>query len=338
MDGATHLARPRPARPAAAKVGAVVIGRNEGHRLEACLASLRGRVDRTVYVDSGSTDGSVAAARRLGAEVVELDGGRPFTAARARNAGLAALVAGGRPPYVQFLDGDCAVDAGWIGVASRFLDDHPDAAVVCGRRRERFPEASVYNRLCDWEWDTPVGPAKACGGDALMRADALASVGGYRENVIAAEDDELCIRLRQAGWEVWRIDAEMTSHDAAIHRFGQWWRRSVRAGHGFAQVGARHPRYFVPERRRAWIWGAILPALGMVGAIVAPWIAVGIAGLYGMSFARMGVRLARKGMPLPDSVRGAGLVTLSKVCNLQGMLTYRLRRALGRAERIIEYK
>ncbi|MEX0301515.1 MAG: glycosyltransferase family 2 protein, partial [Leisingera sp.] len=148
-------------------IGAVVIGRNEGERLVRCLRSLQGQVQQLVYVDSGSTDGSPEAARALGAEVVDLDLSQPFTAARARNAGLAALDEG--LEYVQFVDGDCETDPDWISTAAGFLQSRPQVAVACGRRRERFPEASVYNRLCDAEWDTPAGEAKACGGDALMR-------------------------------------------------------------------------------------------------------------------------------------------------------------------------
>ncbi|MEM9139196.1 MAG: glycosyltransferase, partial [Pseudomonadota bacterium] len=210
----------------AVAVGAVIIGRNEGARLIRCLASV-GSAACMVYVDSGSTDGSVQAAREAGAEVVELDMDMPFTAARARNAGLARLREIGAFDYVQFIDGDCELQPGWIALALAFLEEHPDVAVACGRRRERFPEASVYNRLCDHEWDTPVGEAKACGGDALMRMTALAAVGGYRDDLIAGEEPELCVRLRAAGWRVWRLDAEMTLHDADMHRFGQWWRRTA---------------------------------------------------------------------------------------------------------------
>lgn len=46
-------------------LGVVVIGRNEGERLKRCLASLLGNVDQIVYVDSGSTDGSVQLAQGL---------------------------------------------------------------------------------------------------------------------------------------------------------------------------------------------------------------------------------------------------------------------------------
>jgi GT2 family glycosyltransferase len=337
LDDATcpRIRRPPPA--AAATVGAVVIGRNEGRRLEACLTSLRGRVARTVYVDSGSTDGSVAAARRLGAEVVELDGARPFTAARARNAGLAALTVGEAPDYVQFVDGDCTVDPGWIAGATLFLEARPGAAVVCGRRRERFPEASVYNRLCDWEWDTPVGPARACGGDALIRKAAVVGVGGYCESLIAGEEPELCLRLRRAGWEIWRTEAEMTTHDAAIHRFGQWWRRSRRAGYAFAEGAALHgaapERHWVAETRRALAWSILPPA---AAALFAPLGAMALIPLlaYPLQVARLA---ARQGLGRRASWERAGFTVLAKFPEALGVAEFRLMRLRGGRE-LIEYK
>ncbi|HMC94328.1 MAG TPA: glycosyltransferase, partial [Polyangia bacterium] len=211
-----------------------MIGRNEGERLRLCLRSLgcapvsggegaatdapalAGPAPPCVYVDSGSTDGSVVLARGLGAHVVELDLGTPFTAARARNAGFRRLleVAPGIA-FVQFVDGDCEVVPGWLPRAARRLEERPELAVVCGRRRERFVGASLYNRLCDIEWDTPVGDARACGGDALIRRVALEGVGGYDPRLIAGEEPELCVRLRAAGFKVERLDADMTLHDAA---------------------------------------------------------------------------------------------------------------------------
>ena len=209
-------------------IGAVAIGRNEGERLVACLRSLVGRVDRVVYVDSGSTDNSRDLARSLGVEVVELDLSRPFTAARARNEGLDRLrdVLPG-VEYVQFVDGDCEVRAEWIETARSALEADEKLAVVCGRRRERFPEASIYNTLTDMEWDTPIGPAQSCGGDALFRNAALEAVGGYDPSVIAGEEPEMCFRLRAGGWTIRRLDAEMTLHDANMETFGQWWKLSL---------------------------------------------------------------------------------------------------------------
>lgn len=325
--------------PVDAVVDAVVIGRNEGARLVACLAALQGQVRRIVYVDSGSTDGSVAAARDAGARVVALDTSRPFTAARARNASL-AHVAGAvdAPPLVQIVDGDCALHPGWIAAGRAALAADPHLAVVFGRRRERFPQASVYNRLCDWEWDGPTGPVRACGGDALMRLPAIMATGGYRDEVIAAEDDELCQRLLAAGWGIARIDAEMSLHDAAILRFGQWWQRAVRAGHGFAQVGGLHPGHFVAARRRVWLWGAVLPVVAVAGLVAAPLVTVAAGGLYAASYLRGLHRFRRGGMAGRDARTASALITLSKVPNLQGMLLHHWRRARRRDARLIEYK
>jgi cellulose synthase/poly-beta-1,6-N-acetylglucosamine synthase-like glycosyltransferase len=246
------------------RVGAVVIGRNEDERLKACILSLIHSVALIVYVDSGSTDGSVLLAREIGADVVELDTTLPFTAARARNAGFQRLrLLASQLTYVQFVDGDCEVNEQWLWMATNFLDQNKEAAVVCGRRRERFPHKSIYNQLCDAEWNTPVGQAKACGGDALMRTDAVDQIGGYREDLIAGEEPELCVRLRADGWQIWRLNAEMTLHDAAMTRLSQWWRRTVRSGYAFAQGAALHgrppERHWVWESGRALLWAICLP-------------------------------------------------------------------------------
>jgi GT2 family glycosyltransferase len=318
--------------PPETRLGAVIIGRNEGARLVACLGSFPASVRPLVYVDSGSTDGSVAAARAAGAEVVELDMSVPFTAARARNAGFARLQALGGSGFVQFVDGDCKVQAGWLPAAAAFLDAHPKAAVVCGRRREMHPEASIWNRLCDAEWDTPVGQAKACGGDALMRVDALAAVGGYDPTLIAGEEPELCVRLRQAGWEVWRIDQEMTLHDAALTRIGQWWKRTRRGGHAFAEGAALHgappERHWVAETRRALLWGAVLPVVAILGLLITPW-----AGLLLLAYPLQVARLSRH-----YGWERAAFMTLAKLPEAQGVLQYHLNRLRRRRSALIEYK
>ncbi len=320
-------------------IGIVLIGRNEGARLVGALAAIPAGITRRVYVDSGSTDGSIAAARAAGAEVVALDLGRPFTAARARNEGFAALTAAGPVDHVQFIDGDCTLAPGWIETATAFLEAHPRAAVACGRRRERAPEASVYNRLCDAEWNTPIGRAQACGGDALMRAAAFAAVGGFNPALIAGEEPELCLRLRAAGWEVWRLDAEMTLHDAAMTRFSQWWRRARRAGHAYAEGAALHgatpERHGVAETRRALLWGAGLPAVALAGALlVSPWMLLLL-----LAWPAQMVRLAlREGAGRRTNWERAIFLTLGKLPEALGVLEYRARRLFRRPAGLIEYK
>lgn len=321
-DAASHSGR----------VGAVIIGRNEGLRLVACLASFPPDVRPLVYVDSGSTDGSIDAARAAGASVVALDMSVPFTAARARNAGFAEVMALGQPDLVQFVDGDCCLQPGWIEDAVAFLAARPDVGVVCGRRRERRPEDSVWNRLCDAEWDTPKGEAKACGGDALMRTEAVQAVGGFDPTLIAGEEPELCVRIRRVGWKVWRMDREMTLHDAAMTRMSQWWKRTRRAGYAFAEGAAMHgaapEHHWVAERRRAVIWGVCIPVAGVLGLALTPWAAL-ILAAYPLQVLRLSRWLGGE---------RALFLTLGKVPEGLGVLQFQLNQLLHRRAALIEYK
>ena len=316
----------------------VIIGRNEGARLVRGLASVAA-ADRVVYVDSGSTDGSQQAAQEAGAEVVALDMSQPFTAARARNAGLERLrLHGMRPELVQFMDGDCELQPGWLPSARAFLAAHPEVGVVFGRRRERFPDATMYNRMCDWEWNVPLGEQRACGGDALMRLTALDEVGGYNPALIAGEEPEMCVRLRAAGWKIWRIDTEMTLHDAAMTRLGQFWSRARRAGHAWAEGAALHgappERHCVGQVRRALIWGAVVPFVIILLAIALnPWALVFFV-IYPLRALRMALR---EGATRPAWER-AWLLSIGKFPEAMGVLEYHLRRLAGRPRGLIEYK
>ena len=326
----TSAAPGMPQRPKP-RIAAVLIGRNEGARLIDALAAIPAEVDPVIYVDSGSTDGSVPAARAAGAIVVQLDMSKPFTAARARNTGFAAL-ADHHPDHVQFIDGDCALAPGWIETASAFLAANPKVAAVCGRRRERFPDASVWNRLCDEEWNTPIGEARACGGDAMMRSAAFASVGGFNPSLIAGEEPELCVRLRMAGWKIWRLDAEMTLHDAAMTRFAQWWKRMRRGGHAFAEGAALHgappERHFMAETRRAVTWGGMLPLIALAGAALTPY-----ALFLLLAWPLQVIRLAPR-----FGLTRAFFLTLGKIPEALGVAEYWLRRLIRRPAGLMEYK
>lgn len=312
----------------------VLIGRNEGARLVAALASVKGQARQVVYVDSGSGDDSVAQAKQVGAKVVELDLATPFTAARARNAGFAAL---SDPQFVQFIDGDCVLVPGYLDAARDHLLTHDAVGMVTGWRSEIHRDASVYNQLADFEWRRPAGRIDACGGDMMVRAEAFRAIGGFDPTVIAAEDDEFCVRLRKAGWQLTRIPAEMTRHDMDMHRFGQWWKRAVRGGHGYAQVGHMHPGYFRRERQRVLAYGLVLPLLFALGLAWGPLELLAVA-LYLTNYIRTARGLARMGLPVREAWRHSVLITLSKIPNLIGMITYHLRRRRNAQMKIIEYK
>jgi len=305
-------------------IGIVAIGRNEGQRLRVCLSSALRDAKEVVYVDSGSTDDSLNLARSLGAHVVQLDLSVPFTAARSRNAGFARILeVAPDTDAVQFVDGDCEIVEGWIATADAFLSATPQAAVVCGRRRERFPDATIYNHLCDLEWNTPIGIAKSCGGDALIRVEAFKQINGYNDEIIAGEEPEMCVRLRAKGWEIHRIEAEMTLHDAAMTKFSQWWKRNIRAGHAYAEGNARHgdpPECFrAKEVRSNFLWGLVLPwAL--------PLLAVKV-------YLNQRKRLSPK-----DARTYSIFVALSKIPQVLGQLKFCYNQWRGKKTALIEYK
>jgi glycosyltransferase involved in cell wall biosynthesis len=320
-------------------LGVVAIGRNEGKRLIACLDSVKARTDNIVYVDSGSIDGSIGAARERGALVVELDLTRPFSAARARNEGFSALRAAAPAlRFVQFIDGDCILIDDWLDKATTFIESHDDLAVVCGRRREMYPDASIYNRILDLEWDTTVGEAQACGGDALIRVKALEDAGGFRASLIAGEEPELCLRLRGLGWKVWRLDAEMTLHDAAMTNLRQWWKRAVRSGYGILEVSLLHRTSNTGIWRREILsticWGSFAPFCITLGILLHP---AALTALLVYPFQVCRIAVARD--PTASlSWKYALLMMLSKFAALQGILKYVWLQWTGRAASLIEYK
>jgi hypothetical protein len=279
----------------------------------------------------------------MGVEVISLDLSVPFTAARARNAGIARLrELAASVQFVQVVDGDCEIVDGWLQRARQELLEHEKVAVVCGRRRERFPDASPYNRLCDMEWNTPIGEAEACGGDALIRIQPFLQIGGYDDSIIAGEEPEMCLRVRQLGWKIHRIDAEMTLHDAQMVRFGQWWKRTVRSGHAYAEGFARHGRgaeRFCRDQMRSIIeWGLMLPliALGLA------WFTWGLSLALFLGYALLFVRVRnwrlQIGDPAPHARLYAAYCVLGKFAQLVGAAQYWMNRLLGRRTRIIEYK
>lgn len=322
-------------------VAVVAIGRNEGERLRACLNSVVRFAGVAVYVDSGSTDGSVAMARAMGVDVIVLDPRVPFTAALARNAGWRrVLEIAPQVEFIQFVDGDCAVVEGWMTKAHEFLLAHPDVVAVCGWRRERYPDRSIYNLLCDLEWTSPpVGENRSCGGDVMMRAEALQAVGGYRDSLIAGEEPELCVRLRARGGRIWRLDADMTLHDAAMTRLGQWWKRSMRAGYAYAEGaylhGAPPERHCVRASRRAWVWGLGVPVVTLLAAMLwSPWALVLL-----LAYPLQTLRLyLGSGGPLKARVAQAVFTMFGKFAEVTGQLKFVRLRLSGGPARLIEYK
>jgi glycosyltransferase involved in cell wall biosynthesis len=325
----------------------VVIGRNEGQRLVRCLesvAAVRSVHERieTIYVDSSSSDGSSETARRMGAQSIALDAPYP-TAALGRNAGWSQATA----EYVLFLDGDTILHPDFPAHAFESMLADPTIAAVWGHRREIHPEASLYNRILDLDWIYPPGVVEFCGGDVLMRRAALEAAGGYDGTLIAGEEPELCRRMRAQGYQILHIDAPMTGHDLAMHRFRQYWKRALRAGHAYAEVSGRFRRsgdpFWQAERignlRRGGFW-----MLSFLIAVVASALLRSVlpAVLWVAMLFLLAMRSAWK-----TRWKSRGAVTLllyglhshlQQVPICIGQLSYDLNPRKGQQKKLIEYK
>lgn len=328
------------------QIGIVVIGRNEGERLRACLAALP--LDRcpVVYVDSGSTDGSLQVAAGLGVDAVALDPALPFTAARARNEGLRTLMGTARAlEFVQFIDGDCTLLPGWLDAASAAMMADERRAVVIGQLTERHPEASVYNRLCAMEWISPPGDLRdygALGGNMFVRVSAFRELGGFNAQVVAGEDSEFGVRCALAGHVVTKLARPMATHDADIHSFAQWWKRAVRSGHAIGQrawLNGGGPLHDCRrDLRSALAWGLVLPAAAVAFAPV-----TGGASLLAASggFFLLAGRVYRHRRRAGDTSRDAWLyarhMVLIKFAQVIGLARFQINALRGQF-RIIEYK
>ncbi len=295
-----------------------------------CLDSIRNLVATVVYVDSASTDTSVDMARSKGIEVVELDMKIPFTAARARNAGFARLKQVAQPArWIQFIDGDCEIIQGWFDEAAAFIERDPKVACVCGGLRERFPERSVYNRIADQSAMLPSGKIEACGGIAMMRIEAFEQVGGFRDDLFAGEEPELCLRLRTAGWKIWRLPIAMAWHDSAMLKFNQWWKRTRRVGFGYAQAANMYgsqDRNMVRQTLRAWLWAALVPLAILSAALWLHSLALLLLLIYPVQVLRIASAMTGE---RKHRLWSATFLVLGKFPELLGQCQYWLTRQRG---------
>jgi hypothetical protein len=220
---------------------------------------------------------------------------------------------------------------------------------VFGRRRERYPERSVYNALCDDEWNAPIGESLGCGGDALFRVKALRQVDFYNPAMIAGEDTELSMRLRKCGWRLRRIDVEMTLHDAAITRFGQWWQRTRRSGHAYGEMAFLHPDARDPnwprQVRSIIAWGGIMPSVSLLATVLAlflsPWLWIVVLLLllpWPVRIMQLSQRQRRRGLSGRVARASGLLMMLGKLPQFLGLIGYYRNRLIGRTSRLIEYK
>lgn len=203
----------------------VIVSWNTARRLADCLHSVpagaEGLPHEIIVVDNASTDGSPAMVAREFGSVQLIRNVANLGFARANNQGIRASL--GR--YVLLLNSDTIVPADALAALVQFMDDHPEAG-ACGPRLARADSraqpfafggdptiayllARGWNRLLfrrslhDWETNVAQAVDWVSGASLLARRDALEQAGGFDENFfLYFEDNDLCLRLRRAGWKV----------------------------------------------------------------------------------------------------------------------------------------
>lgn len=317
-------------------IGVIVIGRNEGERLRHAFSSIPVADVSVLYVDSGSSDGSVELAKLMNIPVHSLDPSTPFSAARARLEGAEILMA--KYPqlqFIQFLDGDCTLKKSWLETAVNFLKQHQNVGLVCGKLEEDAPERSIFNQLNANRWKSAqLGEIESCGGIFLIRKLAYMTVKGFNPLLLTGEEAELCLRVRKSGYKIVRLDTDMASHDSDLVHFSDWWNRAVWGGYGDAleyhilsgKVSLERQR----ETRSIYIWVLTVPligALGLAGSFLVNWFSM-LPILCVMGYLTLISKIMRYRIKLGDSNRDAALYALFSVLRKLpygiGFIRYRL--------------
>jgi len=328
------------------QLSVVIIGRNEGQRLVDCIRSVQAMNEppegmEIIYVDSDSTDGSPAHAEALGVQVLKVHPERP-AAAIGRNAGWRVAKA----PLVLFLDGDTILHPDFVKEAKLALDD-PKVAIVWGHRRELFPQTSIYQRVLDLDWIYPPGLSAFCGGDALIRRNVLEAVDGYNPHLIAGEEPEMCQRIRAHGYIILHIDKPMTLHDLAITHWSQYWQRTVRGGHAYAEISTLLRDTAIPlwqkESRQNFFKASVLTGLFILGFIMTlflkSFIPLGISLLLFLLLSLRSAIKARWKSSNPLTLFLYGLHSqFQHIPIALGQLSFYYHHWRGKRRRLIEYK
>jgi glycosyltransferase involved in cell wall biosynthesis len=214
-------------------VSLVVIGRNEERNLAAAFEAIRAmdyprEMLEVIYVDSDSLDGSIGIAEKYADAVIVEKHPLP-SAARGRNEGLRRA----RHGIVHFVDGDTAIDPGYLKGAAAVLAD-PDVHAVGGYLKEGG--VGFWARLMASAWDGPRdGPATSTSGGGTYRRDPLLSVNGYDERLVMGEETELGERFRGRGYKIRSIDLPMGIHRNSVGGLAGYLRWCVKNGRNRAR-------------------------------------------------------------------------------------------------------
>jgi glycosyltransferase involved in cell wall biosynthesis len=182
-------------------VSIVVPTYNSERTLGRCLDSVRNQTYENIeliVVDNGSTDRTVEIAHQLGAKVHILAGTE-----RCKQTNYGAKMAQGK--YIYQIGSDFVLDSTIVEEATRKCEDEGYDAVSMFCASD--PTISFWAKVRKLEKD--------CYKDELMyagarffRKEVFEAIGGFREDLVAAEDYDLYNRLKKTGYRIGTIKSQ----------------------------------------------------------------------------------------------------------------------------------
>ena len=217
LAAAAAHATPPPAPPpghSGPLLTVVIKALNEGKNIEATLASVllacRGLDAEVVLADSLSSDNTTALASAYPVRVVQL------TLAQERCCGIGPQLGfqHARGEFIYLMDGDMQLCTGFLSQALSFMQHHTEVAGVGGRVRELNGDSLEYRaRKEQLASHQRPGAVDRLDGGGLYRRRAIESVGYFsNRNLHSYEELELALRLRLAGWTLWRLADDAVTH------------------------------------------------------------------------------------------------------------------------------
>lgn len=194
----------------------IIIGKNEGWRLQKCLQSISYVVEQDaianyeiIYVDSQSTDNSIELAKQYGAKTFLITG--ECNAAIARNIGAQEAIGG----ILFFIDGDMELFPGFL---PKVLNEN-------GKLKYPFMSGIFNDIVHDLDWNylhtsrrhkLQEGDADSVetttGGLFLIEHSLWDKVGGMDTRFKRSQDYDLGLRLSQMGYSLHRKAILLANH------------------------------------------------------------------------------------------------------------------------------
>jgi len=238
------------------EVSIVIVTYRSADVIGACLDSIGAgaNASREVFlVDNASGDGTaeIVRAKYPSVHLITNDSNRGFSAANNQAIPLC------RGRYLYFLNPDAELTGGCLETAVRYINENPRIGLA--GTKVVYPDGSMQETISrrypgekhtKGELEGLQGPiACVLGASMIARADLIRAIGGFDEDYfLYGEDQELCLRIRQQGFEIGYIGEAVVrhigGHSERASASADRWRRKTLAEYIF------YRKHYAPETIR----------------------------------------------------------------------------------------